>query len=171
MRGSSRGAGQNVGHPNDREILPVAALALRILAPALLKRDDLGPARLLDDLADHARSRNARGADLMGRAVEQRQHLVEHDPFARLARQRHDRDLVVGGDLVLFAAGFDDCEHRCYPVFRPARYATDSRRPASLQLLTEIAALAEPRVCRPVSRLGLETKSAAFGRARAKRSV
>jgi hypothetical protein len=31
-----------------------------------------------------------------------------------------------------------------------------------LQLLTEIAALAEPRACRSVSRLSLKTKSAAF---------
>src|SRR5208282_2048670 len=29
-----------------------------------------------------------------------------------------------GGDLVLFAAGLDDCEHRFFPVFRPARHAS-----------------------------------------------
>jgi hypothetical protein len=29
-----------------------------------------------------------------------------------LALERHDRDRIVGGDLVLFAAGANDCEHR-----------------------------------------------------------
>jgi len=28
------------------------------------------------------------------------------------ALERHDRDRIVGGDLVLFAAGANDCEHR-----------------------------------------------------------
>ena len=51
----------------------------------------------------------------LARAVEQRQHLVEHDPRAGLARQRHDGDAFVGGDRVLLAAGLDDCEHRFFP--------------------------------------------------------
>src|SRR5271156_2762123 len=171
MGGLSRGAGQNFRYPDDREILPVAALALRILAPAPLERDDLGAAGLLDDLADHARSLDARGADLMGRAVEQRQNFVEHDPFARLTRQRHDRDLVVGGNFVLFAAGLDDCEHRFIPVFRPARYAQVAR-PASWQLLTETAGSGGARGLAARFRgSASKPKARLFGRARAKRTL
>src|SRR6516162_11059568 len=57
--------GQNVGHPHDGEVLPVATLAFRILAAALLERDDLRAAGLLDDLADHARADDVRSADMI----------------------------------------------------------------------------------------------------------
>src|ERR1700722_3821280 len=116
-RRSRRGvaAGQKVGHAHDREVLLVAALTLRILAPALLEGVNLRPARLLDDLADDAGASNPRRADVAGRAVEQGQHLVEHDPSARFAGQQHNRDRILGGDLVLLAAGLDDCEHRSFP--------------------------------------------------------
>ena len=100
---------------HDRQVLPVAALALRILAPALLERIDLGAARLLDDLADDAGAADQRRADMVGLAVEQGEHLAEGDFRAGVAFQRHDGDLVVGGDLVLLAAGLDDCEHLSVP--------------------------------------------------------
>src|SRR5271165_4304214 len=100
------------GDLDDRQILLVASLALRILAPALFEGDDLRPARLLDDLAYDARPGYVRGADLVGRPVEQREHLVEHHLRSGFARQGHDRDLLIGGDRVLLAACLDDCEHR-----------------------------------------------------------
>ena len=97
---------------DDREILLMATLALGILAAALLEREDLRAARLFDDFADDARARDERCADLARLAVEQREHFGERHPRARVALERHDGDLVFGGDLVLLAAGLDDCEHR-----------------------------------------------------------
>jgi hypothetical protein len=118
----------------------MAALALRILAPALLESVDLRPARLFDDLADDARASDPRRANVIDRAIEQRQHLVEHNPGARFAGQRHDRDRILGGDLVLLAAGLDDCEHRSFPC-SARTLRMQNARSASLQL-TENAALA-----------------------------
>src|SRR5205823_6444861 len=54
--------GEDLGNADHRELLAMAALAARILAPALLERDDLFAAALLDDLAGH------RGAGHMGAA-------------------------------------------------------------------------------------------------------
>jgi hypothetical protein len=141
----------------------MAALALRILAPALLEGVDLRPARLLDDLADDARAGDAWRADVIGRAIEQSQHLVEHNPGAGFARQRHDRDFILGGNLVLFAAGLDDCEHRSFPC--SARLVRmEHARPAFWQL-TENAALANRGLLFEFRAQGLKTKSAAWGRA------
>jgi hypothetical protein len=77
---------------------------------------------------------------MVGRAVKQSQHLTEHDFSAGFAGQRHDGNLVFGGDLILLAAGLDDCEHRSFPC--STRLAMRRRaRPASWQL-TENAAFA-----------------------------
>src|SRR5208283_2074370 len=124
---STLGARLDAGDLDDRQILPVTALALGILAAPLLERDHLRPAGLLDDLAGDACARHVRGADGVGRAVEQRQNLVENHLRAGFAGQGHDGDLFFGGDRVLLAAGLDDCEHRFSSVFRPARYAGGPR--------------------------------------------
>jgi hypothetical protein len=62
--------GQDFHDLDDRQILLVAALAARILAPPLLEGNHLGAARLLDDFADDARARDERRADLARLAVE-----------------------------------------------------------------------------------------------------
>src|SRR5579872_4170693 len=73
-----------------------------------------------------------RRADMARIAVEQRQNLAERHSLAGLAGEGHHGNLILGGDLVLFAAGLDHCEHRFFSVFSPALRLA---RPASLQLL------------------------------------
>ena len=59
----------------------------------------------------HTRPRNQGSADLDGLPVAVAQHLVESHLRTGLTRQRHDDDLVLGRDLVLFTARLDHCEH------------------------------------------------------------
>src|SRR3954469_22340261 len=63
-----RPAGQDLGDAHDREILTMAALALRVLASALLEGDHLRAPGLLDDLARDRDPRDRRRAEL-SRAV------------------------------------------------------------------------------------------------------
>ena len=86
-----------------------------------------------------------------GLAVEQRENFVESHLRPGFAVERHDGDLVVGGDLVLLAAGLDDCEHRFLRV-QPGS-AREPARPASLQC--------EPAGFRPASPRTRKSKSAA----------
>src|SRR5580698_4279923 len=53
---------QNFGDPQERELLAVTALAARVLAPALLERNDLGAASLFKDLGRNGRARDGRSA-------------------------------------------------------------------------------------------------------------
>src|ERR1700677_136159 len=122
----------------------MAALTLRVLAAALLEGIDLRSARLLDDLADDARASNAGRADVIGRAIEQRQHFVEHNPGAGFAGQSHDGDLILGGNLVLFATGLDDCEHRSFPC--SARLATHGACAAGFLAVDRKSGSREPRL-------------------------
>src|SRR5947209_13201977 len=94
----------------------MAALALGILPPALLERDDLGAALLLDDGAGD-RGAGDRGRAELRRAIPgQHQHLAERDALAGLAGQRHDGDRLVGGDAILCPARLDECIHRLQRV-------------------------------------------------------
>src|SRR6185436_5491708 len=104
-------AGEDFRNPDQDVVLPVAALAPRILAPPLLEGDDLRTAAVLDDLGRNARARNGRLADF-------RLVAAQHDDFAdlhnraRLAFHALNLEELVFDDTVLLAAGFDDCEHR-----------------------------------------------------------
>src|SRR6476646_3881727 len=99
---------------NHREFVAIATLAARILAAALLERDHLGAALVVQHF------RRNRGAGNRGHA-QHRRITAEHQNFAKL----HDRadfafDLaylehIIRNDAVLPAAGFDDCEHRLIP--------------------------------------------------------
>jgi len=133
----------------------VAALAARILAAALLERDDLGAALVLDDFADDAGTGDARNADVALLAVEQREHFAKDHLRPGFAFESHDGDGVGGGDLVLLAAGFDDCEHRFLRV-QPGSARTTAR-PASWQW--------KPAGLRPFAALERKSKSAAVSRA------
>ena len=86
-------------------------LALRILPAALLERDHLATALLRHDLGSDARTRDQRSTDFDGVPVAVAQHLIEGHFRAGLTGQRHDDDLVLGRDLVLFTARLDHCKH------------------------------------------------------------
>src|SRR5258705_13910178 len=72
--------GQDLGDPQHRDLVAIAALAARILAAALLERDDLGAALVLQHFG---RDRSARDR---GRA-QHRLFAAEQKKFAKL----HDR--------------------------------------------------------------------------------
>src|SRR5262245_3068760 len=106
---------EDLGDADQREFLAVAALAPRVLAPALLERDDLVAALVPDHLAGHAGAAHGGAAHLNAVAAEQ-EHF-ELDDIAWLALELVDLDHVVGGDAVLLPAGLDDCEHLSVLVF------------------------------------------------------
>jgi hypothetical protein len=63
--------------PHGREVLAVPALAARVLAAALLERDHLRAARVLDDGPGDGRAGNRRSTDFHATPVRQRENLVE----------------------------------------------------------------------------------------------
>ena len=106
--------GQDLGDAKHRDLVAIAALAARILAAALLERDHLRSALVLQHLRCHGSARHA------GRA-KHRRIAAKYQNFAKL----HDRadeafdlaylEYIIRNDTVLPAAGFDDCEHRWIP--------------------------------------------------------
>src|SRR4051794_31902568 len=106
-------------------MLPVAILAAVILPPLLLEYDDLVGAAMLDQFRADRGPRNQRRAGRYIGALADHQHLAKLDCRAGLAGELLDRDHVVLGDLVLFAARADDCEHdgNRYRLTRPPRQA------------------------------------------------
>src|SRR6202012_2173517 len=95
--------GQNLGHADQRELLAMADLAARILAPALLERDDLRPARLLEHLGGDHRAGHSRHTDRHSVAADE-QDLAELDNFTGFALDLVDLEHVFGGYPVLLAA-------------------------------------------------------------------
>src|SRR5207244_11111565 len=95
-------------------LVAIPGLAARVLAAALLERDDLGAALVLQHFGCDRSARDR------GRA-KHRLLAAEQENFAKL----HDRTDIAGdlaylehiirNDAVLPAAGFDDCEHRLIP--------------------------------------------------------
>src|SRR5437660_7629905 len=98
----------------------MTALAPRVLPAALLERDRLVAADLLDDLAGDERAGHHRAAH-QDVVAAHHQHLGELDDVAELALDLLDGDPLIGGDPVLLAARLDDCEHRSCPRVRPRR--------------------------------------------------
>src|ERR1700736_6639161 len=106
--------GEDLGDAKHRDLVAIAALAARILAAALLERDHLRTALVVEHFGSHARAGNRGGA-------KQRRFAADQEHFAQL----HDRSDIAGdlaylehiirNDAVLPAAGFDDCEHRFIP--------------------------------------------------------
>src|SRR5262249_53967938 len=121
-------AGENLGDANDREFVPIAALAPRILAATLLEGDYLIAARVLEYLTGNGRTRDGRRAELRCVTAND-QHLAELDDLARVAIHPVHPDHIFGGDPVLFAASPDDCEHLFRPRVRSRR--SDCSGPAS----------------------------------------
>src|SRR6266508_4055516 len=114
--GRGRAVGQDFGHADEGELLPVAALPARILPAALLEGDDLRPAALLQHLGGDRSAGHHGGAERDVVAAHD-QHLAELDDLARVALDLGDLQHVLGGDAVLLAAGFDVCEHLSVLVF------------------------------------------------------
>src|SRR5260370_22873707 len=91
--------------------LAMAVLAAVIVPPLFLEDDDLVGAAMLDQGGADRRAIEKRGAGRHHGAVADHQHLAELNRRARLAGELLDGDHIVLGDLVLLAAGADDCEH------------------------------------------------------------
>src|SRR5262249_36939786 len=87
--------GQDLGDPNQRKSLAVAALTAGFLTAALLEGDPLGSAALLDPLGGDGSARHGWGAE-RGRIATHHQHLAELDDLARLAFDLLDLQQVVG---------------------------------------------------------------------------
>src|SRR5436190_8260107 len=86
---SASGA-ENFLDAHRRLVLAVAALATRVLAPALLEGDDLGGAALLDHLGHHLGARDRRLAELGLARARQHQNLGELHPRPGVARHLLD---------------------------------------------------------------------------------
>src|SRR6185437_6204139 len=108
---SARSTGVDAGDLQHRLVLPVAVLAPVIMPPLFLEDDDLVGAAMLDQGGADRGARDQRRAGRHLGAVADHQHFVQLDRRTRLAGELFDRDHVVGGDLVLLAAGADHCEH------------------------------------------------------------
>src|SRR3954469_22214293 len=111
--------GQDFRDADQHEILPVTALAPRVLAAALLEGDDLRTPAVADDLGRDARALDHRRAEFRLVAAQHDDVAELHDR-ARLALNALDLEDLILGDPVLLAAGFDDCEHRFFPRSTPA---------------------------------------------------
>src|SRR5712691_2563462 len=119
--------GADLGDPQHGLELPVAVFAAVIVPPLFLEDDDLVAAALLDQFgADRGAGQERRAGGHLG-AVADHQHLSQLDRRAGLAGELLDRDDVVRGDLVLFAAGADHCEHD-RNRYRVARLKRQARR-------------------------------------------
>src|SRR5215469_18588343 len=101
----------DIGDAQNGLMLAVSLLSPIVVPPFLLEDDDLGRPRLLDHRrADRSAIQKRRAGGDLGTFADH-QHFAEFDRGAGLARQLLDRNNVVLGDFVLFAAGADDCEH------------------------------------------------------------
>jgi hypothetical protein len=102
---------QDLGDAHRGQKLPVAALAARILAAALLEGDDLGATALFHDFDGNRCAVDKRGADRHLLAFAAGQHFAELHDLADFAGDPVDLQNVLGGNAVLLASGLDDCEH------------------------------------------------------------
>src|SRR6516225_11222226 len=92
-------------------LLAMTLFAPIVVPPLLFEDDDLWRAGLLDDGGGNRRAGQQRrpGCDLG--SLADHQHLGEFDHRTGFARELLDRDHIILGDLVLFAAGPDHREH------------------------------------------------------------
>ena len=107
-----------------RQFLAVPTLALGILSAALLESDGFGRAFLLHDLAGDGHAFQKRQPDLRHAFLVEGQYFLERQHVTRLPGHGHDGDLILGGNTILFATGFDNCEHRfssCSTLFLALR--------------------------------------------------
>src|SRR5262249_19070522 len=108
---------QNLGDPDEGELLAVATPAPRILAPPLLERDDLPVARLRQHLRRDRCAGNRRVTKRQAVAADD-QDLAELDDLAGFALDLVDLQHVIGDNAILLAPRSDDREHRFHPRVR-----------------------------------------------------
>src|SRR5450631_1509994 len=99
----------------------MAALPLGILPPPLLEGDCLRAARMFDDLARDTGTFDKGGSQSRHAIARQHENAIERHGIPGLASERHDGDRVPGGDAILLASGFDDCEQLASLVFQALR--------------------------------------------------
>jgi hypothetical protein len=92
-------------------VLAVAANALGVLAAALLEGDDLARAALFDHFGRDEGAVDKGSADGCAGAFADHENFVEFDDVAGFAVELFDFRTSFGGNAVLLATGFDDCEH------------------------------------------------------------
>ena len=99
------------------------------LAPFLLEDEDFVGAGLFEHLGHDLGARDQRIAHGGVGALADHENLVELNGRASLARELLDRNDIVLGDLILLAAGADDCVHRVsWDVPRETRRLARPRR-------------------------------------------
>ena len=89
----------------------MADLAARILAAALLESDDRAVLALLDDFGGDQSAIDERRAERDILALAMREHVADLDDIADIGFDFFDLQEIVGGDAILLAARFNDCEH------------------------------------------------------------
>src|SRR5690606_8836769 len=104
-------AGQYLRDANGGEQLPMTDLAAGILPAALLERNDGLGLALRHDFRGHGGAVHERLAESDIVALAMREYLPDFDDVADLALDLLDLQYIVGGDAILLAARFDDCEH------------------------------------------------------------
>src|SRR4030095_15926480 len=110
---STPSGGDDLLDAHDRLELAMAVLAPRVLAAALLEHDHLLTLALREHRALDRGAGERRRADAGAARTADQQHVLELDAAALVhAVELLDDDDVVLGDLVLLAAGADDCVHR-----------------------------------------------------------
>jgi hypothetical protein len=97
-------------------MLAVASRPTRVLTPPLFESDDFRASGLLDQFARNGRSLHDRGSNRRSVWTDDHQHLIEGDLIAHFTGDPVNLDYIIGGDAVLPAACFDDCEHRSLPA-------------------------------------------------------
>src|SRR4051794_29710099 len=96
------------------DLVAIAALAARVLAAALLESDDLGTALVVEHL-DRNGGACDRGQTQDRRVAADQENFIELHDRADFAFDLAYFQDIIRNDAVLPAAGFDDCEHRCFP--------------------------------------------------------
>ena len=109
--GGALAAEHDVADAQDRQLLAVALLDPAAGLRAVLEGDELGAARLADDLGADRGVRDHRPADRRVVAVGDEQDAVEGDRLAGLDVEQLDFELGADLDAVLLPAGLDDCVH------------------------------------------------------------
>ena len=106
---------QNFGDAQQRQLLAVALGALRrMFAAAFDKVDDLVSLDIVDHLRLHGGTGHQWRAD-GGRITPQHQDIVELQRITRRGIQQFHPQHIAAGNLVLFAAGFQNREHGSFP--------------------------------------------------------
>jgi len=94
-----------------REILPMIGLAAVILTAFFLEDDELVAAFLRHDFGGYRSTLDERSANGHFAAVAQHQNFGQFDFGRGFAGKLFDLNNVTLGNFVLFAAGFNHCEH------------------------------------------------------------